>query len=65
MAGGKLISTGATFYRRGIPNSFTGFGLLTTINYTVADVKQNSFFTNSLRQYISSRSFSKGNRIKK
>ena len=51
MSGGKLMTTGTTFYRRGIPNSFTGFGLLTTINYTVANVKQNSLFTNSLRQY--------------
>jgi hypothetical protein len=51
MAGGKLVTTGATFYRRGVPNSFTGFGLLTTINYSVANVKQNNLFANSLLQY--------------
>jgi hypothetical protein len=44
MSGGKLITTGSTFYRRGIPNSFTGFGILTTINYTVANNKQNQIF---------------------
>ena len=41
MAGGKLINTSHIFYRRGIPNSDKGFGLLTTMNYFVANNKQN------------------------
>jgi len=40
MSGGKLITTGHIFYRRGVPNSNTGFGVLTTINYNVANNKQ-------------------------
>lgn len=40
MAGGKLINTSHIFYRRGVPNTSTGFGVLTTINYTVANNKQ-------------------------
>ena len=51
MSGGKLITTGSTFYRRGIPNSFTSFGILTTINYTVANNKQNQVYAKSLTQY--------------
>lgn len=39
MAGGKLLTTGASFYRRGIPNSYRGFGLLVMKNYTIANVK--------------------------
>lgn len=48
MAGGKLLTTSATFYSRGIPKSFTGFGVLTTINYTVANNKQLYFKSNSI-----------------
>jgi hypothetical protein len=44
---GKLITTSASFYRRGIPNSYTGFGLLTLNNYTIANVRQNSFYFQS------------------
>lgn len=53
MAGGRLITTGANFYRRGVPNSFTGFGILTTINYTVANNKQSYFPSNSILQPFS------------
>ena len=50
MSGGRLITTGATFYRRGIPNSYKGFGLLTLNNYTVSNVKSNNFyFTNNTK----------------
>lgn len=44
---GKLITTSASFYRRGIPNSYTGFGLLTLNNFTISNVKQNNFYFNS------------------
>jgi hypothetical protein len=44
---GKLITTSASFYRRGIPNSYRGFGLLTLNNYTVANVRQSNFYFNS------------------
>ena len=44
---GRLITTSASFYRRGIPNSYTGFGLLTLNNYTIANVRQNSFYFQS------------------
>ena len=47
MGGGRLITTSANFYRRGVPNNYTGFGVLTTINYTVANNKQ-YFSSNSI-----------------
>jgi len=51
MSGGKLITTGSIFYRRGIPNSYTSFGVLTTINYTVANHKQNYIYNKTFTQY--------------
>jgi hypothetical protein len=44
---GKLITTSASFYRRGIPNSYQGFGLLTLNNFTIFNVKQKPFFVNA------------------
>ena len=44
---GKLITTSASFYRRGIPNSYKGFGLLTLNNFTIFNVKQKPFTFNS------------------
>ena len=47
MAGGKLINTSHIFYRRGIPNSYAEFGVFTTMNYLVANNKQN-YSSNSI-----------------
>ena len=47
MAGGRLLTTGASFYRRGIPNSYRGFGLLVMKNYTIANVRTIAATTNN------------------
>ena len=47
MAGGRLLTTGASFYRRGIPNSYRGFGLLVMKNYTIANVRKIAATTNN------------------
>jgi hypothetical protein len=44
------MTTGATFYRRGIPNSYKGFGLLTMNNYTIANVKTNTFIFTRIKK---------------
>ena len=36
--------TSAIFYRRGVPNSFTGFGVLTQGNYPIVQPQSKVFY---------------------
>ena len=51
------IRTTANFYRRGIPNSYTGFAQVAQSNYTVAKpmnkfIATNSFFNRNISSVI-------------
>jgi len=41
------VRTSASFYRRGIPNSYSGFGLVTQNNFTVVN-PINKFIANTI-----------------
>lgn len=50
------VRTSASFYRRGVPNRFTDFGLIATGNYTVFQPTnlfvKNSFFSKGMSNII-------------
>ena len=50
------VRTSASFYRRGVPNSFKDFGLIATGNYAVINPTtlfvKNSFFSKGMRNII-------------
>lgn len=50
------VRTNTAFYRRGVPNTFTDFGLFATANYTIFQPTRpafdSSFFQKSISKFI-------------
>jgi hypothetical protein len=50
------VRTTTAFYRRGVPNTFTDFGLVATANYTIFQPTRlafnSSFFQKSISNFI-------------